>query len=72
MRKYFKDKICAITLQKLKRGKNKLGQSRTIFLPCKHPFSRTGLLDFVISNKDNIYPCCPLCRKIFDPVLAFV
>lgn len=68
-KKYGKDSICAITQGRLRPGKNTDGLSYCIFLPCKHGFYRSAILNLIVLN-DNEIPKCPLCRKEFDPILA--
>lgn len=60
--KYGKDKICGITLMRLRSGKNKYGKSYVVFLPCKHGFYRSALKNAM----DKGLKSCPLCRGKFD------
>lgn len=67
-KKYGKDNICPITRNRLRSGKNKQGQHRTVFLKCKHGFNRRALQEWVISSHE----CrCPLCRVTFNPIIVF-
>ena len=67
--KYGKDKICAITKTRLRPGKDRKGNSYSIFLKCGHGFSRSALEKFIsIAEKAS----CPLCRRCFDPKLKYI
>lgn len=70
-KKYGKDSICPITRVRLRSGKNKQGVSYTIFLPCKHGFVRSALIQWVGSQNGELPPC-PMCRKEFDPIIVFL
>lgn len=61
-KKYGKDKICGITLMRLRPGKNKNGKSYVVFLPCKHGFYRSALKKAISKGLHG----CPLCRKNFN------
>ena len=74
-KKYGKDSICAITKTRLRPGRDRYGLTYALFLPCKHGFSRTALVNWVFSIVENGYDdtvTCPLCRRQFDPVLVFI
>lgn len=66
-KKYGKNSLCAITHTRLRSGKNKHGQPRSIFLNCKHGFCRSALQSWSILNST-----CPLCRTHFDPLIPFI
>ena len=68
--KYGKDKICGITRTRLRPGKNKYEETYTVFLPCKHGFCRSALKNYVLTypTQDLI---CPMCRRVYSPLLAF-
>lgn len=68
-KKYGKNSTCAITRTRLRPGKNKYGQLRSVFLSCKHGFSRRALQEWIVSSPK---PTCPMCRKKFDPLIAFI
>lgn len=70
-KKYGKNSICAITNTRLRPGKNKNNLPYSIFLPCKHGFYRSAMLQWVLA-KPNEIPTCPLCRREFDPLSVFV
>ena len=56
--KYGRDAICAITLTRLRPGKNKEGESYVIHLKgCKHSFYRSAFYEW---EKDH--DTCPVCR----------
>jgi hypothetical protein len=59
-KKWGKDKICGITLTRLRPGSDKFGIPYSIYLPCGHGFYTQALLEWVI-NKET----CPMCRKNF-------
>jgi hypothetical protein len=69
-KKYGKNSICAISNTRLRPGKNKYNLSYSIFLPCKHGFYRSALIQWVLINPNNT-PTCPLCRQCFDPLITF-
>lgn len=70
-KKYGKNSICAITNTRLRPGKNKNKLSYSLFLPCKHGFYRSAILQWVLAKPTEI-PTCPLCRMEFDPLLVFM
>ena len=57
-KKYGKNAICAITLTRLRPGKNKEGIPYTITTPCGHTFYRSAF-----NNWLNDHNTCPVCRK---------
>jgi hypothetical protein len=57
-KKWGTDKICPITLTRLRPGKNAKGIPYTIMLKCRHHFWRKSLLKW-LENNDS----CPICRK---------
>ena len=58
-KKYGKESICAITLTRLRPGRNKKGETYIIKLKkCKHLFYRSALLLWY--KKDER---CPVCRQ---------
>jgi hypothetical protein len=65
--KYGRDKVCAITMSRLRPGKNKDGNKYSVFLRCGHGFVRNAIINVVKSNI-NSKPKCPLCRKFFNPI----
>ena len=67
-KKYGKDKLCGVTYTRLRSGKNKNGQSYSIYLPCKHGFTRYALLSWLNMGKNT----CPLCRRYFYPNIVIV
>jgi len=69
-KKYGKDKICGITRIRLRCGKNKVGKSVTVYLKCGHGFYRSAIKNWVYAQKGN--STCPLCRKEFDSIDAFI
>lgn len=69
---YGKDCICPITRTRLRPGRNKYGQKRSVFLKCKHGFERQALEDWVHTNISmGIMPTCPMCRSKFDISIVF-
>ena len=59
--KYGKNAICAITLTRLRPGKNKKGKSYVIKLnKCKHFFYRSAFEKWKENNNT-----CPICRTKF-------
>ena len=65
-KKKWENKTCGITLSRLRPGYNKYGQSYSVFLPCKHGFYRSVLIEWIKScPTTNV--TCPTCRKNFDP-----
>lgn len=67
---------CPISLKKLKRGKDRYGLTKTIYLNCNengiyHCFRRDALKRWVLLNPTEI-PKCPVCRKHFDPLQVFI
>jgi len=68
IKKYGKNSTCGITFSRLRPGKGKDGLSYSIFLPCSHGFYRKALLAWTVAGKNN----CPICRRIFDPVLLIM
>ncbi len=58
-KKWGTDKICGITLSRLRPGKNKNGVSYCVYLSCGHGFYRKPLRLAIL--KRNMF--CPLCRK---------
>lgn len=68
--KYGKNSICAITHNRLRPGYNKYGQKRSVFLKCKHGFSRQALETWILTNTYT-NPKCPLCRNNFDISVVF-
>ena len=69
-KKWGKDKLCGITLSRLRPGKNKLGYKHSIYLSCNHGFYRKPLIKWIIEC-DIKNPTCPTCRKIFNPIICF-
>ncbi len=69
-KKYGKNSICGITQSRLRPGKNYYGSSYVLKLPCKHTFYRSALQKWILTHP-TVLPTCPLCRKIFDPLLTF-
>ena len=65
--KKWKDKICGITQTRLRPGKNKHGESYSIYLDCSHGFYRSVLIEWV-KNCPSKMPTCPICRQVFIPV----
>ena len=55
-----RDKICPISLTRIRPGKNKHGISYTISLKCGHIFWRKSLLKWYSSRDSST---CPVCRK---------
>jgi len=70
-KRYGKNAICPIYRIRLRPGCDKNGLSYTVKLPCKHSFYRSALINLVLFQTDYT-PCCPLCRKDFDPLIPFV
>lgn len=70
-KKYGKNSICSITKTRLRPGKNKHGQSYSVYLNCGHGFYRSALTKWVLANPLEI-PTCPSCRKYFDPLIVFI
>ena len=68
-KKYGRDKICGITMSRLRPGKNKYGYSYTLTLDCNHSFYRSALINWVIHT--NI-PTCPICRQSFETSICFL
>lgn len=62
-KKWGKDKICGITLTRLRPGKNSYGLSYVTKLDCEHSFYTKPLIEWSKLNHT-----CPLCRKEFDPL----
>lgn len=58
MNKWGKDSVCAISLTRLRPGKDKYGRSYVTQLPCKHRFYRKAIIDWISSGKQT----CPICR----------
>lgn len=63
-KKKWKDKVCGITNARLRPGKNKHGDSYSVFLECNHGFYRSVLNEWV-KNCPTFPPTCPLCRQEF-------
>lgn len=61
----WKEKICGITQTRLRPGKNKYGQSYSVFLQCTHGFYRSTLIEW-IKNCPTPCPTCPICRVEFN------
>lgn len=59
------DKVCGITHSRLRPGKNKHGESYSVFLTCKHGFYRSVILEWIKNCYPN-NPTCPVCRKSFN------
>ena len=70
-KKYGKDKLCGITRARLRPGIDKRGESYVVFLPCAHGFYRIALKNWVLTKPEQ-NPSCPMCRKIFHPLCAFI
>ena len=60
-KKWGQDKICGITLSRLRPGKNHYGLSYTSQLSCGHSFYTKPLIEW--AKRNNI---CPLCRAKFN------
>lgn len=60
--KKWRDKYCAITLCRLRHGKNKNGISHCIRLKCGHCFYRNAFNDW-IKNCEGESITCPSCRS---------
>ena len=57
-----KDKVCYITLSRLRPGKNKDGIPYVIKLTnCKHRFYRKAFLSWIETNNTLL---CPVCKKL--------
>ena len=57
-KKYGRDAMCAITLTRLRPGKNKKGESYVIALTgCKHAFYRSAFEEW-----KRCHDTCPVCR----------
>jgi hypothetical protein len=67
--KYGSDKICGISLVRIRPGKNKDGYPHSIILTCGHCFYRKALIEWFV-NCDT--PTCPLCRCPFEPSVCFL
>jgi hypothetical protein len=66
--KKWKDQQCGITHGRLRPGKNKNGESYSVFLNCNHGFYRSVILEWAKS----CFPknaTCPICRRIFHVFL---
>ena len=60
-KKYGKNAICAITMSRLRPGKNRKGDSYVIKLKkCKHSFYRKAF-----EKWKNTHNTCPVCRQEF-------
>jgi hypothetical protein len=59
-KKWGKDKICGITLTRLRPGLDKDGIPYSIYLQCGHGFYTQALL-----NWSETKETCPMCRKPF-------
>ena len=57
-RNWGKDKICAITMTRLRPGKNMLGVTYTVRLKCGHQYYRKALTEWLKNNNS-----CPICRE---------
>lgn len=64
-KKWGKDKICNITLSRIRSGKNKNGLPYCTTLECGHSFYTNPLLEWVKNCKEN-ESTCPVCRRRFD------
>ena len=64
-KKYGKNAICAISMTRLRPGKNKDNVSYSIYLQCKHGFVRSAFVRWVESGKRT----CPVCRSKFNASL---
>jgi|TARA_B110000967_G_C18609918_1_gene423436 hypothetical protein len=62
--KKWKNKFCGITQTRLRPGKNKQGNTYSIFLDCKHGFYRSVLIEWIKHCPTNNLTC-PTCRKEF-------
>lgn len=67
-KKYGKDSICPITKTRLRAGKNKNGVSHSVFLNCKHGFSRIAIQLWISSGNQT----CPLCRRYINDCEVFL
>lgn len=70
-KKYGRNSICGITHSRLRPGKNKHGESHSVYLDCKHGFYRSVLKLWVLT-KPGAYSTCPICRRKFDSLKAFI
>ena len=68
-KKYGKESVCGITRTRLRPGKNLEGYTYCVFLKCKHGFCRSALKKWVTIGGSTT---CPMCRKYFDPMKAFI
>lgn len=68
-RKYGKDKICGISLVRLRPGKNKEGFPYIVTLPCEHSFYRKALIEWIKKCNE---PTCPICRTSFEAAICFL
>lgn len=64
-KKYGKESKCAITLTRLRPGKNKNKIPYSIFLHCGHGFNRNALMNMIKFKYGEIHKC-PLCRANFQ------
>lgn len=64
--KRWKNKTCGISMSRLRPGKNKYGESYSVFLDCTHGFYRNVLIEW-IKNCPTNQPTCPMCRTSFKP-----
>ncbi len=65
-RKYGKNRVCGITLKRIRPGVDKDGYKKFLFLPCKHGFDRIAILTYIFNTTEY---SCPTCRKVFNPLI---
>ena len=63
-KKWGSDKLCCITYNRLRPGKNSNGIYYTTILKCKHGFCTKSLLEWIKVCPGK--PTCPVCRTEFD------
>ena len=73
-KKWGKDKICGITLTRLRPGKDHKGVSKCVYLKCGHGFYRKCLQKWIITkfNSGDGEVNCPMCRKNFNVLDGFI
>ena len=69
-KKWGKDKICGIGLNRLRHGKDRENYSYTITLPCNHSFYRKAIIEWLQKCPVEI-PTCPTCRTEFCILSVF-